>query len=175
MRPRRNPTEIVESILLYLSRRQYIAEKRHERWRSHDYEAAWILVFEAYYGDDPPKKRAIVMPDIGAAPPPRVITEGQRQMRRRPLRRIAQSFVETVKPTRQQIGGSWVRHKLDCGHITPAELFVSGQPRASRRRCHECASDTHPTGKVQVARAAGAAAGFSGSPSPHPLIFRRAA
>lgn len=134
----RRAEHITERVLRYLRRRWRVARLRAQRFRAHDYEAAWVLMFEAFYGLDP---RPLVLPNPTMAgdnqelwPVPR-----WRVARAyRPLRRVVRRFEYQVRPHPWASSLTYYREQLECGHVTQERPVFIEERAAQRRRCAAC-------------------------------------
>lgn len=137
----RDARGVVERVLNYLTRREYLAHYYNQRFEALDYQQSWVTVFEAFYG--PSRKPAHKQP---AQPCGEV--EGQRrgcpnlgELARAPLRRIVLQADQHQNYRGGKASLKVTRYKLACGHRTNPRIIFPGKPEQKFARCLDCARE----------------------------------
>lgn len=142
MLTQRSTTATVERVLLYLERRLQVAEHYGRRWDSSAYEAAWLLVFECYYGASPRAILQVVPSPSLTNTPLNADKPWFREKYARPLQRVVRNIEYTVPAHDGQPETRWFDQVLACGHRIEMQYDHDGAKRPKHRRCAECVEVT---------------------------------
>src|SRR5438105_11732764 len=106
----------VDSILRYLSKMRRLAEILHDRNGVGDYDHAWLIVMQRFYGRYRPVRFPRFATGTTRVAPPKPKTAEQALIQRAPLRKVVE-----WKPHLWPAGNSITKHttwdeRLSCGH-----------------------------------------------------------
>lgn len=146
MRAQLSATATVERVLLYLERRLQVAEHYYRRWDSQAYEAAWLLVFERYYGANPGPILQVVPSPSSPSKHENSDKPWFREKYAKPLRRVVRNVEYSVPAHDGQPETRWFDQVLECGHRIEMQYDCESVKRPRHRRCAECVEVTKEAG-----------------------------